>query len=248
ARAIVARHGDAVVDLHVSARLRMAMPGQDKQPSDESFHTIATMVDGTGLAVTSLSAIEPERIIARMLSAFGGDSVPKMDLTTEPSEVRMRLANGQEVPVRVVLRDEDLNLAFLKPIDALRERVAFVDGAGARPTPLDLLVIVTRLGESFGGQSVATFGYVQAVIDKPRIVYLLSGAMGPAFGTPVFDIGGRFVGIAVMRPAPPTSGRVGIMSSLSMLWSAGASDAMGILPVVRPAEDIREAARQAAAK
>jgi hypothetical protein len=245
ARAILARRSDAVVTVLGATKVRMSMGGRETQNSDESVQATATVLDATGLAVMSLSAIEPGSLMTRMMSGFGGAAGPKMDITTEPSGLRMRLADGGELPARIVLRDEDLNLVFLKPVDAPKVPLAFIDGAGGKPGQLDLLVMVLRLGESSGWKAAVSFGYVQAVVDKPRTVYLMTGAtVGSGLGTPVFDLTGRFVGLMVLNTAPAKAR--GMVSAL--LAAMGGGDALGMLPVILPADDIREVAKQAAGK
>ena len=74
-----------------------------------------------------------------------------------------------------------------------------------------------------GWQTTALFASVQAVVEKPRTFYLLSTG---AFGAPVFDLRGQFVGV--------------------ILRLRNAGDAAATLPVVLPANDVREVAKQAA--
>jgi S1-C subfamily serine protease len=247
ARAIMAKRSDAVVTVEGSLKVRMSMGGRETNNADESVHAMATVLDGTGLAVMSLSAIEPGGLLTRMMSSFGGGAGPKVDMTTEPAGLRMRMADGGEFPAKIVLRDEDLNLAFLKPVDAPNASWAFVDGVSAKPAQLDLLVMVARLGESSGWKTAVSFGYVEAVIDKPRTVYLMAGAaMGRGLGTPVFDLAGRFVGLMVMKNTPVKTGGGGMASAL--MAGMGGGDALGMQPVILPADDIREVAKQAAGK
>jgi hypothetical protein len=93
----------------------------------------------------------------------------------------------------------------------------------AKPMPVDLLVVLQRLPEVAGWQTTAVFGTVQAVVEKPRTFYLINSA---AFGAPVFDVSGRFVGI-ILRLQNETG------------------EGPAAPPVVLPANDIREVAKQA---
>ena len=72
----------------------------------------------------------------------------RVSVTTEPAELRYRLADGKEVPVRVVLRDKDLDLAFLRPVDKPATPLAAIDSAPARPQPIDAVVVLQRLPET----------------------------------------------------------------------------------------------------
>ena len=247
ARAVMAKRDGAVVTVTGSVRVRVRMGGREVQNVDEAVQAIATVLDETGLAVMSLSAVEPGGLMARMMSAAGGTSRQRMDITTEPSGLSMRLAQGEQVSARIVLRDEELNLAFLEPIDPPKARIAFVDGRSAKPGPFDLLVMMVRLGESSGWQTAAWFTYVQAVVDKPRTVYLMSGATTDrGLGAPVFDLAGRFVGVLVMKMTPGRPSGASMVGGL--LASMGVGNGFGMMPVILPADDIRQIARQVAAR
>lgn len=245
ARAIVARRSDAVINVAGSIKVRVVMGGREFQNTDEPLQATAAVLDGTGLAVMSLVAIDPSTQMNRLMAA-GGTAAAKMEVTSEVSSLRMRLADGQELPARVVLREKDLNVAFVKPINPPKVPMAFVDGPSGMAAPLDLLVMVARLGESSGWKPSASFAYVQAVVDTPRTVYLVSGGAIGGLGAPVFDLTGRFVGLTVFRGAPTGTAGGGPMSGL--LASFGGGDLFGMLPVVLPADDIRAVARQTAEK
>ena len=73
-----------------------------------------------------------------------------------------------------------------------------------------------------GWQPTALFQSVQAVVEKPRTFYVLTG--GP-IGAPVFDLRGQFIGI--------------------VLRFKNEADAANAPPIVLPAADIREVAKQA---
>lgn len=241
ARALIARRGDAVVTVLGTVRTRMTMGGREAPPTEENIQANATMLDERGLAVMSLSNLEPGKIMNSIVSQ---QSMPGMEvsLRTETTNVRLRLADGREVPARVVLRDEDHDLAFLRPSQPLAAPVPFIEnGASAKPAQLDALVTLQRLGETAGWQVSAVFGYVVVAIEKPTVAYL--GGMVP--GAPVFDSAGRFVGVSVTlaRSGAPT-GR-GMMAATTGLSGL---EALGFMPVVLPAEEIREIARQAAGK
>ena len=88
-------------------------------------------LDGSGLAVTSLSQLQPDDMLMRTFSAQmpPGTSV---SVTSEPSDVKMHLSDGREVAARIVLRDADLDLAFLKPSEPLAAPIPAVDGPSGK--------------------------------------------------------------------------------------------------------------------
>jgi S1-C subfamily serine protease len=224
ARDVLKKRADAVVMVLATIKIRATVGGRE-QTVDQAAQTNATILDGTGLAVLSLSALQPDDVMTRSISR----SVPpgtKVEVTSDPSDIRMHLTDGRELPVKLVLRDEDLDLAFVRPSQSPAAPLTCVDAPSAKPTLMDLLMIVQRTSENTGWATAASFGSVQLVIDKPRTYYQVAIPTmgGNGLGSPLFDTTGRFVGVLVMR----NTGTKG-------------SGVAGVLP----ADDIREVAKQA---
>jgi Trypsin-like peptidase domain len=223
ARALLAERGEAVVTVQGTTKVVVTQGGREVQNRDERVQGIATVLDPSGLAVMSLTMIDPSELMEATLARGRGGA--DISVTTEPSELHYRLDDGREVPARVVLRDKDLDLAFLRPLEPPPAPMRAVDGGTARPSPIDLVVVVQRLPEIAGWQATALFASVQAVVEKPRTFYILTGG---AFGAPVFDTAGAFVGVIVRLRSE-------------------SGDGPTAAPIVLPAADIREVAKQAAA-
>jgi hypothetical protein len=243
ARDLIAKRGDTVVIVLGTVKTRVTMGGREVPPSEENIQANGTMLDARGLVVMSLSNLEPGKMMNGIMQQAAGMPGMEMSMKTDTSNLRIRLADGKEVPARVVLRDEDLDLAFLRPVDPLPAPVAFIEGPGVKPAQLDSLVTLQRLGEMAGWKVSASFGYVMVVVDKPRTAYM--GGTIP--GAPVFDGNGQFVGVSVMliRNAPGSGG--GSMFG-GMTGGLGGLDQLGLMPVVLPADEIREVAKQAPEK
>ena len=146
AREVAAKWQSAVVNVRVVLKMRMSMGGREMQASDDPVDTVGTVIDPSGLTVLSLGALNPGGMMTRLMgSAGGGNGEPNVDITTEPTDVKIRLADGREVPARIVLRDEDLDLVFLRPTKPLDKPLVAVDlqrlgeagpaGAGAGSDP-----------------------------------------------------------------------------------------------------------------
>ena len=223
ARALVAKLGDAVVTVLGTAKVRINQGGREVQNRDERIQATATILDESGLAVMSLASIDPSDVIMANAARANRPGAPPVSVTVESSDLRYRMADGTEVPARVVLRDKDLDLAFLRPIEKPSAPVVALDTASAKPQPVDLLVVLQRLPEIAGWQAMASFATVQAIVEKPRTFYLVTSG---AFGAPVFDTGGRFVGV-VLRLRNDTG------------------EGPTAPPIVLPASDVREVAKQA---
>jgi hypothetical protein len=224
AREVVRKRSDAVVMVMATIKLHVTVNGTEQQATEQPAQTNATILDSSGLTVTSLSMLKPDESLERRIMSQTRPGT-KAEVRSELIDLRMRLSDGREVPVRQVLTDTDLDLAFLRPVDPVTPALPAIDAPTFKPAVLDLLVSLQRAQESAGWQPAASFTSVQLVIDKPRTYYLVSTAT--PLGAPVFDPSGRFVGVTVLR-ATGTRG--------------GGSAA------VLPADDVRDVAKQATEK
>src|SRR5580765_7208534 len=132
---------------------------------------VGTVLDATGLTVFSLQQIQPDEAMTRMYSRQMPPGGGKIEVTSEPSDIRMHLADGREIAAKLVLRDEDLDLAFIRPTEPPTPPLTFVDSAGATPALLDPVMLLQRTSEATGWLAAASIGSIQLVIDKPRTYY-----------------------------------------------------------------------------
>jgi hypothetical protein len=241
ARDIAAKHGGAIVTVLGGIKTHMSIGGKEMPVPDSKIQSNAVVLDGSGLTVMPLSALDAADVASSLLGSMAGEGGPKMEMTSEPSDLRIRLGDGREIQAHVVLRDKDLGLAFLRPMDALDKPVPAVDGLSAKPGVMDAVVGLRRYGEMAGWQVAASLGYVQLIVDKPRLMYVVA-----TDASAVFDMTGNFIGLLVIKHAKPTSGT---LNPFAMLGGGSAGmEGLGMMPVVLPADDIRAIARQAAAK
>jgi S1-C subfamily serine protease len=163
----------------------------------------------------------------------------KIQSKTQFSDVKMRLADGTEIPARLIMKDPDLDLAFIAPEkdgEAALPTFTYVDlKNGARANELDVVVALGRLGKSLNRESTVNLGRLSAVVRKPRTFYV--GTIAQALGVPVFTLEKEILGIALMRKGPGGGG-----------MSLGNIMGGGMAPVVLPAEDVLEVAEQAKRK
>lgn len=221
ARELIVKNGDALVFLVGTTKLRVNQGGKETQNQDQRLQTQVTLLDSSGLGVMSLTAFDPSEVLSAQASR-GRGAGGAVTVTTEASDLRYRLPDGREVPVRVVLRDKELDLAFLRPMEKPATPLRAIDSATAKPGPIDPVIALQRLPEMAGWQMTAFFYSVYAVVEKPRTFYLLTGGV---VGSPIFDSRSRFVGIIVRlkNDADPANAPL----------------------IVMPANEIREVAKQA---
>lgn len=227
-------HG-AIVSIRVSLKVRMSMGGREVQSMDDTLESVATVIDPSGLTVMSLSTLDPGAMMSRLMGAAAtGDQ--KMQIVSEPSDVRMRLPDGRELPATIVLRDQDLDLAFIRPTEKPAAPLTAVNLSDAgHPAILEDVVVLSRLGRVGGWAPAAMLYSVGAIIEKPRTFFVLNGATGT--GTPAFLANGKLVGLLTIRQIDP--GR------MSMFGMMGGTEGAGMMAVILPAADVLEIAKQA---
>ncbi|MCP4644173.1 MAG: hypothetical protein GY851_27270 [bacterium] len=210
--------------------------------SEEEIPTevTGTVIDPTGLTVLALSSTDPTAMIKNMMGGMMGGN---FDMSAQVTDVKILREDGSEIDAEIVLRDKDLDLAFVRPIEKPADSMACIDAStpGA-PRILDELIGLNRLGKVARRSYAASIERVESVIEKPRTYYILgSQATQTTLGSPMFMLDGSFVGVIVMRSIKSDGSAGGMMRMLS----GGGPD--NIIPVVVPVADIQEAAAQAPA-
>jgi hypothetical protein len=235
-REVLARRSDAVVTVLATLKARMSQAGRDRPAPDQAVQASAIVLDGTGLTVMALSTIDPGNLMAKNPAIVAA----RMSLDTELSDVKMRLADGGEVPAKIVLRDSDLDLLFVRPATPPEKPLAAVDLGTPTFAAIDPVVMLRRLAEAANWKAAAGFGVIQVVVEKPRRFYMLeTAAPSNGLGAAVFNLKGEFGGIVVLRQGDDA--RHNALNGMQ----GGLLQTLGMVAAVIPAADIREIARQA---
>lgn len=196
--------------------------------SERKIEILVTVIDESGLAVLSLSSINPSSMYGAMVDE------------TKVKDVTMILSDNEEIPANLVLRDQDLDLAFIKPIDKVEKKLTAIDiGDNTEPEILDRIVSLSRLGNTGGFAPVVSISRVQAIIKKPRTMYMIDPmkALLGGLGVPAFTLDGKIVGIALMRA-----------SKVQDIMGDELSRGMGglpALPIILPAQEILDVMKRA---
>ncbi|MBL9122839.1 MAG: trypsin-like peptidase domain-containing protein [Planctomycetaceae bacterium] len=196
AREILAQHQGSVV--WVSAVAKMSAPGG--RTGEQESEAIGTVIDPSGLVVVAEDAFNPFAKIVKQFAGSVTGAASLREVKVDLTQVKIRLADGTEIPAKVALKDPDLGLAFVmpdKPADASKPNPQ-LPHLQLSETPaveaLDQVISVGRLGKSLDSQATLALGRITAVVKKPRELYC--GAPG-AEGTPVFTTEGKLLGVTI---------------------------------------------------
>ena len=188
-RAIVERLADSVVQVEMVVVFTVVRGDSAQPPSEVKAEINGTVIGPDGLTVLSLGSIDPRvRIPPRR-----GQSIEE----PEYKEVKLRLADGAEIPAKVVLKDEDLDLAFVAPdADAIKGReFTFADlDDPATPEVLGTYYDLARAPKNQQRVPAISLVTIAGIIEKPR-QFLLMSDYSP--GCPVFDAEGRLLGVSL---------------------------------------------------
>jgi S1-C subfamily serine protease len=226
-RDIFNQNQHAVVTVQVV--LKVSYPGAGKS-SENRQEITGTVVDPSGLTVLALSACDPSEMYQRMMADQGAQN----KLETEVTDVKILLEDGTELPAEIVLRDKDLDLAFIRPKAKPASPMAAIDFSKSAPVQiLDEVITLNRLNSAAGRAYAASVERISAVIQKPRTFYIPDSNMtSTTLGSPAFALDGKVVGMLVMR-------------AISAKGTASRSYRDSMTSIILPAEDILKAAKQA---
>ena len=208
-RHLLANHANCVTWVSATVRLEISAGGRSLPPQEQKLEALGTIIAEDGLTVLSLSRVDPT---ASLLSRM---RTPGASVNVNYTEVLILMQDGTEVPARLVLKDTDLDLAFVLPIKQKQDNEEFKDVVFSHvprsqkeksklPQALDEVVSLGKLGRNLYRQSTLRKGWVNAVIEKPRKYFVIENTSP---GTPVFDRDGDWLGIVVykMDRGRPTS-------------------------------------------
>ena len=194
---LLEKKSDSVTWVSVTVRIEVSSGGRSFPPSERKLEALGTVIGKDGLIVLSLNQVDPTDSILASMRSPGNVNV-------NYTEVLILLEDGSEVPANFLLKDEDLDLAFIRPLSTEsndsdpKEFLAVEYNELEIPNieTLDEVVSLGKLGRNLYRKSTLQRGWINAVIDKPRD-YLVVENVTP--GTPVFDRHGKWIGVTVFR-------------------------------------------------
>lgn len=224
-RALVTRYADAIVGVELVVTIKVKSGDREMPPREQRIEVNGTVISPSGLTVTSLAEVDPQTAFDAMRAAAGGGRGIEL-VGADFKEVKLRLADGKEVPARFVLKDGDLDLAFMAPVEP---------GNAAKPefshyvkledttegAVLGTYFCVERAAKVLQRIPMVRTSSVVGIVEKPRKFYLMTAY---ALGAPMLDRDGHVLGITLQN------------------FSGGRRTGFMVLP----AGDVAEIAKQAA--
>ena len=104
-----AKNQDALVTVKLVVNYNISFGGQEQQKESKT-EAMGTVIDPSGLTVISLTTIDPSALMKAQMR--GGQRDMKID--SEVKDAKIVLADNTEIPAQVVLRDKDLDVAYLR--------------------------------------------------------------------------------------------------------------------------------------
>jgi hypothetical protein len=197
-RKLLSEHADCVTWVSVTVRVELSAGGRSMPPQEQKLEALGTIIAEDGLTVLSLNKVDPTaNILSRIRS-------PGASVNVNYTEVMLLMQDGTEVPAKLLLKDSDLDLAFVLPIEERRNefkdivfsRVPKQASVDETPIILDEVVSIGKLRKTLYRQSTLRRGWVNAVIEKPRTYFVIENTSP---GTPVFNSMGNWLGVVVYK-------------------------------------------------
>lgn len=233
-RAILDSQQTSVITIELVVNQKFSFPGMPSDDMEMKIEATGTVVNADGLTVVSLTETDPASLIEAMMGGMG--QMDGFKVESEIKSLKMILADDAEMDAEIVLRDKDLDMAFVRPTEKPEAAMDHVDlSTGAEVQHLDQVINITRLGRVARRAHALNTQRVSAIVAKPRKFYIIGNvsAQQAGVGSPAYTLDGELIGVYFLRTIKASSGNP----------FAGAEDNMVV--ILLPALDILEAAEQA---
>jgi S1-C subfamily serine protease len=228
----------AVITIRIVLKLKIGFGGQ-AQDQEQKVEVAGVVIDASGLTVASAATIDPSGALRKMA---GGQS-SRMKVESEVKETTLLLEDGTEVEADVVLKDTDLDLAFLKPREPGRRFVAVSLRPRSGTVPLlTPIFVVSRLGKLTSRALAVATGEIRASVRGPAPYYVTDTETSAFVGSVAYTADGVPLGLFVNRFSASPDGRSSGMFD-GAFGRSGTSEV--VLSVLRPVDKVLELAAQA---
>jgi hypothetical protein len=216
------KYEKAIIPVKIVLKFKAA--GKD---SERKLESRGTVIDPSGLTFVAGQEVDPTKSMKAVL----GSKWESMKMDVEVSETSLLLEDGTEIEADVVLKDTELDFAFIRPRNTTRTFDYIpLKSRGTPPQLLEDIFVFSRLGISDRRNPYLNLGIIRSTISGPRNYYLCSeNVTGGSMGCIVFDSNGAPIGVVVTKQSENTSG------------------SMMPVYIMRPLEDLLDVVEQAKA-
>lgn len=234
-RNVYSKEKDVVITVELVVKQKISFQGMPSDEMEMKIEATGTVINERGLTVVSLTETDPSALFEDMMGGMMGGNDIKFD--TEIEEITMILADDTEMDAEIILRDKDLDMAFVRPLEKAETKLHHVDlSSTIEPKHLEQVFTISRLGKVARRAHAIELKRVTAIVEKPRRFYMTETGSSGGVGGPAFTEDGSFVGVYFLRSIKSTGTGMGSMFG-------NAEDNIAI--ILLPALDIQEAASQA---
>jgi hypothetical protein len=232
-RRVVDQYQQAIVTVRITSSVKVSYGGQDNPEQESKIETSGTVIGPDGLTLLLLSAVDPASALRGRM-----DQNPNFKIDTQVKDVKIMLADRSELAATVVLRDPELDIAFIRPSQKPDKPLKSIDLAqSVEAGMLEPVFVLARLGRVADRAPAAMTGEIQAIVAKPRKFYVPSAELasgGPA--VPIFNAKAQLVGFVMGRRMPGAA-----EDDVQDMMGAGSGSSLAI---VMPADQVAEIVKQ----
>jgi hypothetical protein len=225
ARAVFVKAQKSVVTVRLVVKLSAG--GRD---SEQKIETSGAVIDAAGLTVIPAAVADPAAMMRVAMRSRPG--APEVKFDSSVTEAMILLPDGTEIESDVVLKDADLDLAFLRPREGGRTFDA-VQLKPGKPLPpvLEQLILVGRYGQGANRAAWSEIARMRAIVRGPRTYGLVDAGGSDALGTVAYAADGTAIGVFVTKTSA---------GGQEVRRMGGGDDHV----ILRPVDDVLEIAEQ----
>lgn len=235
-RIVLDKNKAGVVTVRIVIKIQMSMPNFPSREEEVKSEATGTVIDPSGLTVLSLNETDPSGMFEDMMESREG-----FEVKSSVSDLKILQNDGTEIAAQVVLRDRDLDLAFVRPTAPPKQPMPAIELAkAATPGLLDPVITINRLGKVAGREYAVSIERISAIVSRPRTLYVMGhDPTQTSLGCPALTLDGDAIGLCVLR----TVKRGGDGGGMGMFGSGDSN----VITVIVPAADVLDVAKQAPA-
>jgi hypothetical protein len=220
--------------------LAINMGNQAGNIENESENQLTcTMISGDGLLVCSNNQMTGfMNLIKRFTRKAGGE------ITATPRDLKVLIGEQDDsYDAEIVAKDTELDIVWVKITTAGEHSFSFIEFSGDTQTGIGQpVLIIRRLGDSFGRTPVISRSLIGGISSKPRNLYIPEKPIVNGAGLPVFSADGQPIGLVVTQ-LPEAGDNMNPATAMLGADMANLQDAMSGL--ILPASDVVKATRRA---